>query len=79
MKALLTDEILYLGLILMMFVGESLHYTSIKLFIFRIFNCGVALFLLIFVFANFLQAEVRMYVRNIQSATSVFHVSKLYT
>ncbi|GJQ87663.1 hypothetical protein Trydic_g17482 [Trypoxylus dichotomus] len=67
MEALLKDDILHVGLNLMIFIGELLERTSKKLILFRVFNCAIMVFLLVFAFANFTQAEIGLYVRNVQT------------
>lgn len=75
MQHQLKDEILQTGLTLISFIGENSSVTTKKLLLFRIFNCCLMVYLLVFIFANFSQAEFGMYVKNVQSAVSVFHVS----
>ncbi|KAK9746067.1 7tm Odorant receptor [Popillia japonica] len=79
MDVLLEDEILYMGLNLMIFIGERMQCKSKALVMYRICNSSVVIVLLVFAMANFTQAELGMYVRNVQAVVTLFHLLFKYT
>lgn len=64
--------------ILLEFIGERLHYTSLSLILYRLINVCVLSLVLIFVTAPiFLNLEYKNYIASMESVTIVSHVSRI--
>ncbi|GJQ87676.1 hypothetical protein Trydic_g17494 [Trypoxylus dichotomus] len=66
------------GVFLMQFLGEDVHSTSKKLVLYRIMNCIVMTFVLIFTTANFLRVQGEMYIDTLESWISLNHIFLKY-
>lgn len=70
------DDVLQIALTLWSFLGERIHYTSRKIKLFRIFNCLSLIFILFFILANLSKVKGAMYIKTIEAAMTIIHVSR---
>ncbi|GJQ88758.1 hypothetical protein Trydic_g10020 [Trypoxylus dichotomus] len=67
------NDVLHIALSLLELIGESMHYSSKKLTIYRTFNVIVLATLLAFVVGPLFQADTKNYVQSMEAVITVTH------
>ncbi|GJQ65656.1 hypothetical protein Trydic_g14707 [Trypoxylus dichotomus] len=68
------NDVLHIALSLLELIGESMHYSSKKLTIYRTFNVVVLATLLAFVVGPLFQADTKNYVQSMEAVITVTHL-----
>lgn len=69
------EDVLQISLTLWNFLGEHPHRTPWKIMIFRLCNIIFMLTVIVFIFANVKQVHGAMYIKTVESAITIIHVS----
>lgn len=76
MGVLPSDDVLQIALTLWSFLGEHMYHTSNKIKLFRMFNIAAMASVIFFIFANLKVVKGALYIKTMESAITVIHVSR---